>query len=115
MYRSILLRFSAAIMVTFVAVNAYSQQAESRLWKDSTGKFQVRATLLEQTDSSVRLRTADGREISVLVDRLSQEDQDYLQSLNAPNDNPFAGGTPLSKDPTKVAPTPSAAVPGTLR
>lgn len=83
--------------------------------KDSTGQFQVRATLVEQTDSSVRLQTADGREITVPTNRLSRADQDYLKSLTAPKDDPFAGGTPMSKSPTTVEPAPSAVVPGTLR
>lgn len=56
------------------------QAAEQRLWKDATGKFQIQAVLVEQTATSVRLQTTDGREISVPVQRLSQADQDYLKS-----------------------------------
>ncbi|MCU0873252.1 MAG: SHD1 domain-containing protein [Pirellulaceae bacterium] len=92
---------------------ALGQQNETRLWKDSTGKFQIRAVLLEQTATAVRLHTADGREVSVPLARLSQEDLDYLKTLTVPADNPFAGGKPL---PGAAAPAASsAALPGTLR
>jgi hypothetical protein len=115
MYRSSLFAFTTAIFLCYVALDAFGLQAEPRLWKDTTGQFQVRATLVEQTDSAVRLQTADGREITVPMNRLSQADQDYLQGLKAPKDNPFAGGTPMPKGPTSVEPAPSAVVPGTLR
>jgi len=115
MHRSYLFTFVTAIFFFHVALDALGQQAESRLWKDSTGQFQVRATLVEQTDSSVRLHTADGREITVPTNRLSRADQDYLKSLTATKDDPFAGGTPMPQSPTAVEPAPSAVVPGTLR
>jgi hypothetical protein len=103
------------VLLSCVALEGLGQQAESRLWKDSTGQFQVRATLIDQTDSAVRLQTADGREITVPVNRLSQADQDYLKSLMAPKDNPFAGGTPMPEASTDVQPAATAVVPGTLR
>ncbi|NLX96593.1 MAG: hypothetical protein GXY83_10490 [Rhodopirellula sp.] len=54
-----------SVLLSSIARNAFSQDGEQRLWTDGTGKFQVRAVLIEQTDSAVRLHTADGREISV--------------------------------------------------
>jgi hypothetical protein len=70
--------------------------------------------LAGQTETDVRLQTADGREISVPIRRLSQDDQDYLKSLSEPADNPFAGGTPLPAKPSADAPS-TGALPGSLR
>lgn len=90
--------------------------SEPRLWKDATGKFQVRAILVEQTDTAVRLHTADGREIAVPIEKLSQADKDYLQSLPAPVEDPFAGGMKLAPgDAMQGAPTPRETEAGTLR
>ncbi len=74
-------------------VTAFTQAEEVRLWQDASGRFQVRASLLSQSEDSVRLKAADGRELTVPIDRLSSGDQQYLKSLLAPSDNPFAGGT----------------------
>jgi hypothetical protein len=115
MYRARLFTRIMASFLCFLALDALGQQGESRLWKDSTGQFQVRATLIEQTDTAVRLHTADGREITVPMNRLSEADQEYLKSLKAPADNPFAGGAPMTQDAPTVEPAPSAVVPGTLR
>lgn len=117
MYRSHLITSVMAIVLCCAARDALGEQAESRLWTDSTGRFQVQAMLVEQTDSAVRVRTTDGREITVPTNRLSQADQDYLKSQAAPQDNPFAGGTPMSEGAKSAAPAPatSAVVPGTLR
>jgi hypothetical protein len=117
--------FTLLMLVCFVtcclvSLAASAQDRPVRVWEDASGRFQVRASLIEQTGSDVRLRTADGREITVPVERLGQADQQYLKSLNAPDDNPFAGGQPghTSDDPApSMLPSPSvgpvAALPGT--
>ena len=90
---------------------AWAEPPEPRLWSDSTGKFRVLATLHARTDTSVMLHTADGREISVPVDRLSEKDQGYLAALDEPSDNPFGGGRPLdprSGKPKADAPSPTS-------
>ncbi|NUQ61660.1 MAG: hypothetical protein HUU20_04175 [Pirellulales bacterium] len=95
------------------APGVHAESDAPRVWKDTTGKFQIRATLVEQTASAVRLHTSDGREISVPIERLSPADRDYLKSLEMPKDNPFAGGTPIAK-PADGAP-PAGGAPRTLR
>jgi hypothetical protein len=75
-----------------------AQDPQPRLWKDVTGNFQVHASLVDQSDKSVRLRTQDAREINVPIERLSLADREYLKSLTAPSDDPFAGGKPLNGD-----------------
>lgn len=54
-----------------------------RLWKDSSGSFQVRARLIEYTDDAVRLEKADGREITVPLAKLSQADREYVEKVEA--------------------------------
>src|SRR5262245_55424648 len=94
---------------------AAGQAGAPRLWKDASGKFQVRASLVEQSAANVKLRTDDGREINVPLERLSQADKDYLQSLNAPTDNPFAGGTPTPGRATTPGAPATSVLPGSLR
>lgn len=89
------------VILQSTTIDAVGQDNTARTWKDASGKFQVRAVLVEQTATSVRLRTDDGRELNVPIQRLSATDQEHLRALNAPADNPFAGGT-------KVVPIPEA-------
>jgi hypothetical protein len=106
-----------AITCLCVGARAVGQGNQPRLWKDASGKFEIRATLLEQTATNVKLRTDDGREITVPLTRLSPADHEHLKSLNTPTDNPFAGGTPVaSRQPaTSSAAGGSATKGGTLR
>ena len=94
--RFLALKFGCVFFGTLVALAVQGQENQTRLWQDASGKFQVRAVLLEQTDTTARLRTEDGREVSVPIVRLGQSDQRYLKSLLAPTDNPFAGGVPVA-------------------
>lgn len=114
MQRLSLFTVLASLALYCVTPNAPGQTGEPRLWKDTTGKFQVRAALVEQTETEVRLHTDDGRELLVPISRLSQGDQDYLKSANAPSTNPFAGGTPVPAGAAANT-TPATALPGMLR
>jgi hypothetical protein len=61
----------------------------ARTWVDSTGKHQVQAHLLSQTDNSVRLRRCDGKEVDVPIARLSRRDQRYLQRASDNKSGPI--------------------------
>ena len=50
-----------------------------RLWKDSTGRFQVEATFKEIRSGNVVLQKSDGSIIQVPLNRLSAEDQAHLR------------------------------------
>jgi len=67
-----------------------TQAAPGRRWTDSTGKYSVEAELVSIEDGQVRLRKTDGQEITVPMDRLSEADQRYLESLSKrkPDDEP---------------------------
>ena len=73
-------------------------EAKLRTWADKSGRFQVKAKLLERVADSVRLETEDGRLITVEISRLSDFDQKYLASAKpSAEKNPFAGGEKMDK------------------
>ncbi|MEM6776673.1 MAG: SHD1 domain-containing protein [Planctomycetota bacterium] len=80
-----------------------------RIWKDATGRFEIKASLVEQSDSSVKLLREDHSIIEVPTAKLSQADQDWLSQNEATEDeNPFqnvveASGN-QSADPTRGSP-----------
>jgi thiol-disulfide isomerase/thioredoxin len=69
-----------AAVVLAVAVVA---SAEERKWTDKTGKFSVTAELVGVQDGKAVLRKADGKELSVDLERLSAEDQKYIEARPA--------------------------------
>ena len=52
-----------------------------RLWKDSTGKFQVEAIFKGIRSGNVVLQKSDGSILQVPFNRLSPADQAYLRGL----------------------------------
>ena len=50
-----------------------------RLWKDSTGRFQIEATFKEIRSGNVVLQKSDGSIIQVPLNRLSAADQAHLR------------------------------------
>ena len=60
-----------------------------RTWTDSTGQHKIQATLVRRTADSVTLQTADGRNISLPLNKLSDQDRRLLSSSNGPTENPF--------------------------
>lgn len=66
------------------------QQPQVRIWRDITGKYQIRAALLEVKKSPTgeliaSLKKTDGRIISVPVAKLSRRDQARLQEVARPS------------------------------
>ncbi|GIW97113.1 MAG: hypothetical protein KatS3mg111_0446 [Pirellulaceae bacterium] len=55
--------------------------AAPRLWRDSTGRFSVTASLVRVDDASVALRKENGEQITVPIVRLSAADQEFVRSL----------------------------------
>jgi len=51
---------------------------QMRVWTDDTGKFKVRAALVQLGESEVKLRRTDGELISVPLERLSEADRQWL-------------------------------------
>lgn len=69
------------------------QPAPIRTWKDTTGKFEIKARLNKQENADVYLQRLDGSIVKVPSEKLSDEDQTYLKELAAApkeEDNPFS-------------------------
>ncbi len=60
----------------------------SRTWSDVSGKFQVEAKFVSVSDGKVNLLRADGRILSVPLEKLSPKDQAFVEQMQAP-ENPF--------------------------
>lgn len=54
--------------------------AASRTWKSKSGQFSVTATLVSFNGKSAQLRTGEGKTITVALDVLSVEDQEFLKA-----------------------------------
>jgi hypothetical protein len=57
-----------------------ARQSKTRTWTDSTGKFSLRAELVDAAEGIVRLKKADGEIISLPIEKLSDADQDFVRS-----------------------------------
>jgi len=55
-------------------------QEEFRTWSSATGKFSVKAKLIEATEEFVRLEKESGNEIKVPLDKLDSAARKYLES-----------------------------------
>ena len=61
------------------AQKANETAAELRAWTDSSGQFRIEAELVGLADAKVMLKKADGKVVSVPVERLSEQDQEWLR------------------------------------
>jgi len=52
---------------------------DKRVWSDMTGKHKVEAKLLSRTSSQVTLVKDNGKEVTLSIDKLSQDDQKWLK------------------------------------
>jgi hypothetical protein len=55
-----------------------SPAAELRTWSDASGKFRIEAELVRLAEGKVELRRKDGQTVTVPLERLSKEDQEFL-------------------------------------
>ena len=55
--------------------------ARGRMWSDTSGSFKVKAALLAANDKEVSLRKPDMTELTVPLDKLSDQDKAYLKKL----------------------------------
>jgi thiol-disulfide isomerase/thioredoxin len=76
---AIMTRTAVPIMWLFAAFICHASEDELRTWKDSTGKFSVQAELLSIQDGNVVLKTPTGKEITVSLKRLCEEDQIFAR------------------------------------
>ncbi|QDU58904.1 SHD1 domain-containing protein [Aeoliella mucimassa] len=64
--------------------------AESRTWKDQSGRFSIEASYGGMNGDKVVLQKVDGSTIEVPLDKLSDADQDFVNSQSEASENPFA-------------------------
>lgn len=72
--------YLAAFLILLLAVSPAS--AQTRTWRDNTGEYTIDARLVDVVDGNVRLEKSDGSLIVVPLERLSDADRRYLQSLS---------------------------------
>ncbi len=71
------------IVVIFVLLHDVSD-AQTRLWTDATGKFQIEAELVTTRGGKVVLEKPDGKLVVVPIAKLSDEDREFLDQRNKP-------------------------------
>lgn len=59
------------------------QEPKPRFFTDSSGKFRIRATIVNLDETTVELRKLDGQVVTVPIERLSQRDQAFLKEAYA--------------------------------
>lgn len=78
--------FGAALLI-LVTGAAF---AEVRTWSSAGGKFQVEAEMVSIQDDKVLLRSTDGKELSVPLNKLSEADREFVKARLA-NDATASG------------------------
>lgn len=92
------------LIVLLLSSAFWASSASARTWTDSTGVFSLEAELLEVTDGKARLKKADGKIVSLAIDRLSEADRKFLKS---PTKSSAAGDSAARETadlPTTVSP-----------
>jgi hypothetical protein len=80
---------------------AEAKAARPRKWTDRTGKFSVTARFGGVEGDSVILIRTGGKQVKVPLEKLSDEDQQYVKSQNESEQNPF--GEPDPEEPEAQA------------
>jgi thiol-disulfide isomerase/thioredoxin len=66
-------------VVALLGAIAAAVVAEERTWTDKTGKFKISGELVKVQDGNALVRRADGKEIKVPLERLSDADQQFVK------------------------------------
>ncbi len=69
--------------LVLLATGLYAQDAAARTWTDKTGLYHLEADLIGFGEHSVILQRQDGELGAFPLERLSQEDREFLQSKQA--------------------------------
>ena len=86
MTRGAVARWWGALIWGLLAVGPSLAAADVRTWRDESGKFEVRAELLDFDGEKVRLAKEDGKEITVPLSRLCAADRAHVRRLMKNND-----------------------------
>lgn len=93
------MKFWYTVVALLLFANSLLLAEESpRKWKDTSGKFEIEATMTKVTDTTVDLLKSDGLTVTVPLISLSEADQQYvLKATKTEPKNPFAGGIRVPK------------------
>ena len=84
---------SVLITLSLFVLNTIAHGQE-RTWTSQNGKFSVAGTLVEQNDSSVKLKRSDnGKVVTVPLEKLSESDRDFLRSNSAKGSSTKSAGS----------------------
>lgn len=72
--------------------------ADMRNWTDATGRYHVRAELVDFKDGQVTLRKENSETVSLPIEKLSPGDRAFVQSLIRPKPEPAKVGRPPGED-----------------
>ena len=75
-------------LVAVVVCSSVVLAEEMRTWTDSSGAFTIEASLVSFDGTTAKLQKADGKILSLSIDKLSEEDQRYLTE-GPSSENPF--------------------------
>src|SRR4051812_10615308 len=89
------------VVVALLGTIAAAVLAEERTWTDKTGKFKTSGELVEVQDGQALLRRADGKEIKVPLERLSDADQQFIKAHGDASSTP--GATEATKAVADIA------------
>lgn len=87
-----------ALFLFLAGIGTAVDSAEFRKWTSADGRFSLQAELVTSSNESVRLRNGDGKEIDVLLSKLSEADRAYLKNLQSLNRAKANGQRPKTLD-----------------
>ena len=101
------MKWIACILLLSVWMVGTAAPTWARKWTDSSGKHTIEAELVDVVDGTVRLKRADGKVISLPLEKLSAADQQFLAKPagDSADENPFdtpAGGGIKEGDQVEV-------------
>ena len=100
-----------ALLLTAVGLSTFQigEPVFAHKWVDASGKSSVEAEFVGLEDGAVKLKKADGRIISVQLDKLSEESRDQAKQLaKSTSSGPQESSAPKhASDPSTETPTPS--------
>jgi hypothetical protein len=82
----------------FVAAWLSSAAAEEvRTWVDSTGKYKIKAKLVQASEGQVTLEREDGTQVTIALNKLSEADRKYVAEMQSGDQDPFKAVKPAKK------------------
>ena len=74
---------ASCVIVVLVLASLRGARAEMRTWSDATGKFKIDAEYVELAAGKVKLKTKDGKTMTIPMEKLSPADRKFVNDLVA--------------------------------